>query len=112
MKRIVLLVTVGVVAASMLVASGLSVGSAQEGTADQANICAPWSKAWDVSEGQWYFSWYRWCYDPTYFDPAYESSWYTENGSWEWGKKANLCPESGKCTMSPQQGMIMTTDTP
>jgi hypothetical protein len=112
LKRIVFLVTVGVVAASILVTSGLSVGSAQEGTADQAAICAPWSKAWDISDGQWYFAWYRWCYDPTYFDPAYESSWYTENGSWELGEKANFCPERGTCTMSPEEGMIMTTDTP
>jgi hypothetical protein len=111
LKRSVFRVAVGVVVASMLVASGLSVSSAQEGT-DQAAVCAPWSKAWDISEGQWYFSWYRWCYDPTYFDPAYESSWYTENGSWEWGEKANLCPGSGTCTMSPEEGMIMTTGTP
>jgi hypothetical protein len=111
LKRIVFLVTVGVVVASMLVTSGLSVSSAQEGT-DQAAVCAPWSKAWNISEGQWYFSWYRWCYDPTYFDPAYESSWYTENGSWELGEKANLCPERGTCTMSPEEGMIMTTGTP
>ena len=50
MKRIVLLATVGIVVVSMLVASGLSVGSAQEGI-DQTDVCAPWSKAWDVSEG-------------------------------------------------------------
>ncbi len=49
--RIVLLVTVGIVAASMLVASGLSVGRAQEGNADLADVCALWSRAWDVSEG-------------------------------------------------------------
>ncbi len=111
MKRILLLATVGVVVAAMLVAGSLSVGSAQEGT-NPAAVCAPWSKAWDIYEGQWYYSWYRWCYDPTYFDPAYESSWYTENGSWEWGDQANLCPESGTCTMSPGGNMRMTSDTP
>ncbi len=111
MKRIVLLSTVGVVVAVMLVAGSLSSGSAQEGT-NPAAVCAPWSKAWDISEGQWYYSWYRWCYDPTNFDPAYESSWYTENGSWEWAEKANLCPESGMCTMSPEGGMVMTSGTP
>jgi hypothetical protein len=110
LKRIVLLTTVGIMVASMLVASSLSVGSAQEGT-DQTDVCAPWSKAWDLSEGQWYFSWYRWCYDPTNFDPAYESSWYTENGSWEWGEQANFCPESGTCTMSPGN-MTMVSGTP
>ena len=111
MKRIVLLATVGVVVAAMLVVGSFSVGIAQEGTST-APVCAPWSKAWDISEGQWYYSWYRWCYDPTYYDPAYESSWYTENGSWEWGEKANLCPESGTCTMSPEGGMVMTSGTP
>ena len=111
MKRIVVLATVGLVVAAMLVASSLSVGSAQEGTY-QAPVCAPWSKAWDISDGQWYYSWYRWCYDLTYFDPAYESSWYTENGGWEWGEQANFCPESGTCTMSPGEGMVMTSDTP
>jgi hypothetical protein len=100
LKRIVLLATVGVVAATMLVASGLSVGGAQEGT-DQADICAPWSKAWDVSEGHWYFAWYRWCYDPSTSDPSVEESWYIEGGDWEWGEQANFCPESGTCTVSP-----------
>ncbi len=107
MKRIVLLATVGLVVAAMLVAGSLSVGIAQEGT-NPAAVCAPWSKAWDISEGQWYYSWYRWCYDPTYFDPAYESSWYTENGSWEWGEKANFCPESGTCTVSPGSMMMVS----
>jgi hypothetical protein len=111
-KRMILLVTVGVVVAAMLAANSLSVGSAQEGVTGQAHICAPWSKAWDLSEGQWYFSWYRWCYDPALYDPYYESSWYTEQGSWEWGEKANLCPEAGTCTMSPGEGMKMTTGTP
>jgi hypothetical protein len=95
----------------MLVTSGLSVGSAQEGTADQANVCAPWSKAWDVSEGQWYFPWYRWCYDPATSDPSVEESWYIEGGDWEWAEKANFCPESGTCTVAPGS-MRMVSDTP
>ncbi|MDQ3286210.1 MAG: hypothetical protein M3P92_11025 [Actinomycetota bacterium] len=55
MKRILLLATVGVVLAAMLVASDLSVGSAQEKTTGQvaADVCAPLSKAWDISEGYW-----------------------------------------------------------
>ena len=111
MKRIVSLAVLVAIVAAMLAASSLSVGNAQE-SAGQAHICAPWSKAWDLSDGQWYFSWYRWCYDPALYDPYYESSWYTEQGSWEWGDKANLCPESGTCTMSPGEGMKMTTGTP
>jgi len=111
-KRIILLAAVvAIVAATLAASSVLSIGSAQEGSAGQTHVCAPWSKAWDLSEGQWYFSWYRWCYDPALYDPYYESSWYTEQGSWEWGEKANLCPESGTCTMSPG-GMTMTTGTP
>ena len=39
-KRTVFLVTVGIVVASMLVTSGLSVSSAQEST-EQAAVCAP-----------------------------------------------------------------------
>ena len=99
MKRIIMLVTVGAVVAAIMVASGLAVGSAQEATG-KAAICAPWSKAWDISQGDWYFQWYRWCYDPTYFDPAFESNWYTENGDWEFYDKANLCPGTGSCTVS------------
>ena len=108
LKRIVLLATVVAIATAMLAASSLSAGAQDTG---QTAICAPWSKAWDISEGQWYYSWYRWCYDPTSYDPAYESSWYTENGSWEWGDKANLCPESGTCTVGPGT-MRMTSDAP
>ena len=110
MKRIVLLATIGVVVAAMLAASGLSVGNAQE-SVGQTDICAPWSKAWDLSEGQWYFAWYRWCYDPWVSDPWVEENWYIEEGDWEWGEQANFCPESGSCTMSPGS-MMMTTGTP
>ncbi len=111
MKRIVLLATVGIAVVSMLLASGLSVGSAQEKTAGQTDVCAPWSKAWDVSEGQWYFAWYRWCYDPSTSDPSVEESWYMEQGGWEWGESANFCPESGTCTVSPGS-MRITSGTP
>jgi hypothetical protein len=101
LKRIVLLATVGVVVATMLIAGGLSVGSAQEETAGQVeDVCAPWSKTWDVSEGYWYYAWYRWCYDPATSDPSVEESWYIEGGDWEWAEQANFCPESGTCTMA------------
>jgi hypothetical protein len=109
-KRIVLLATVGVVVAAMLAVSGLSVGSAQE-SVEQTDICAPWSKSWDLSEGQWYFVWYRWCYDPLVSDPWVEENWYIEESNWEWGEQANFCPESGSCTMSPGSTR-MTTGTP
>ncbi len=106
LKRIVLLVTIAAVTVAMLAASSLSV-SAQ--TTGQTAICAPWSKAWDISQGQWYFEWYRWCYNPLLYDPYYESSWYTEEGRWEWGETVNLCPESGTCTVSPGAGMQTTS---
>ena len=111
MKRIALLVTAGVVVGSMLVASGLSVGSAQEGTADQADVRAPWSKAWDVSEGHWYFAWYRWCYDPATSDPSVEEGWYIEGGAREWAEQASFCPESGTCTVAPGS-MRIVSDAP
>jgi Ni/Co efflux regulator RcnB len=97
LKRIVLLVVVGVVVAAMMAASALSVGAQDTG---QSAICAPWSKEWDVSKGWWYFGWYRWCYDPSTSDPNFEESWYIEMGTWEWGDQVNLCPESGTCKMS------------
>jgi hypothetical protein len=101
LKRIILLVTVGAVVAVMMVASFLAEGSAQEATG-QTEICAPWSRAWDVSNGDWYYQWYRWCYDPSISDPTYESSWYTENGDWQFWDKANMCPDSGTCTMTTE----------
>ncbi len=70
-------------------------------------ICAPWSKEWDVSEGQWISDWYRWCVDSSVYDPAIESSWYREWGSREYGGQVNLCPESGRCTVSPGGGVQM-----
>ncbi len=70
-------------------------------------ICAPWSKEWDVSEGQWISDWYRWCVDSSVYDPAVESSWYREWGSREYGGQVNLCPESGRCTVSPGGGVQM-----
>ncbi len=57
MKRIVLLATVGALLAAMVAVSALSV-NAQD--TDQEAICAPWSQEWDISQGWWYFQWYRW----------------------------------------------------
>ena len=70
-------------------------------------ICAPWSKEWDVSEGQWVSDWYRWCVDSSVYNPMVESSWYREWGSREYGGQVNLCPESGRCTVSPGGGVQM-----
>ena len=109
MKRSFLLAAVvAVVAATLAASSVLSIGSAQEGAAGQTHICAPWSKAWDLSEGYWYFVWYRWCYDPSISDPSLEESWYIEESSWEWSEQANFCPESGTCTMSPGRSTMIT----
>lgn len=107
-KRIFLLAAVVVVVAATFATSVLSIGHAQEGTAVPTQICAPWSKEWDVSEGRWYFTWYRWCYDPSVSDPSYEENWYTELGNWEWGDQVNMCPESGTCTMSPGRSTMIT----
>ena len=100
MKRIILLVMVGAVVAAIMAASSMAVGNAQEEATGQTDICAPWSKAWDISKGDWYYQEYRWCYDPSTYDPADESSWYTENGDWQFWDKVNMCPDSGTCTVS------------
>jgi hypothetical protein len=93
-KRIVLLVTVVAVIAAMMAASAWSVSA--QGTA----ICAPWSKEWNVSQGWWYFDWYRWCYDPSTSDPSVAGSWVREWGTSEWAGRVNLCPETGRCTIT------------
>jgi hypothetical protein len=77
-----------------------------------STICAPWSKEWSISGGQWYYDWYRWCVNPSLYDPLYESSWYKEQGGREYGEQVNLCPETGKCTVSPGGGVKMQTTTP
>jgi len=76
-------------------------------------ICAPWSKEWNISQGQWVYDWYRWCVDTANYDAAAEGSWYKEQGGREYGEQVNLCPESGTCTISPGGGVKMqTTGTP
>lgn len=111
MKRIILSAMVVTITAAMLVVSALAPTTQAYGQYYDAQydpnagltsiICAPWSKSWDLSEGQWYFKWYRWCVDTSLYDPAYESSWYIEWGNEGWGEQANLCPESGRCTVGP-----------
>ncbi len=86
---------------------------ATEQPATTTIICAPWSKEWNISQGQWVYDWYRWCVDSSTYDPAVESSWYKEQGGREYGEQVNLCPESGTCTVSPGGGVKMqTTGTP
>jgi Ni/Co efflux regulator RcnB len=60
LKRIVLLITMALVVAAMVAASALSASAQQyAATSEQAGYCAPWSKEWNVSDGWWYFDWYR-----------------------------------------------------
>ncbi len=125
MKRISLSATMVAITVAMLALSSLS--SAQEDgqyasgdqyapiptiTVQTSIICAPWSKEWDISQGQWHYDWYRWCVDTSVYDPLQESSWYIEWGAREQGEQVNLCPESGRCTVSPGGGVQMTTNTP
>jgi hypothetical protein len=142
LKRIVLLATIMAVTAAMLAVSSLSTAQEGDQTALQyapeqppitdptteqppatdptteqpattTIICAPWSKEWNISQGQWVYDWYRWCVDSSTYDPAVESSWYKEQGGREYGEQVNLCPESGTCTVSPGGGVKMqTTGTP
>ena len=128
-KRIILLVTVVAVMAALIAASSFSVSaqtndqyapatgqasaqypasSGQAADTGQASpiICAPWSKAWDISNGNWVYQWYRWCVDTSLYDPSLESSWYTELGDKQTGDPVNLCPGSGNCTMSTSPGTM------
>jgi hypothetical protein len=123
LKHIILSATVVVLTAAMIALSSLSVTAQESGqyvsgdqyAAPQAAqgssvICAPWSKSWDISEGEWTYQWYRWCVDTSVYDPSEESSWYIEWGDKQLGDKVNLCPGTGSCTMTPGgRGMQMST---
>ena len=114
MKRIIPLAATVAIMAALVMASSFSVTAQQsdlsapeagQGSATEyAPICAPWSKAWYISEGWWYFEWYRWCYDPANSDPSDEGSWYQQLGDREWSEQVNLCPDRGSCTMSRGPG--------
>jgi hypothetical protein len=111
--------------ASMLAVSSLAVTAQEDGqyasdgqyaapattqsaapATESAIICAPWSKSWDISDGRWVYTWYRWCVDTSLYDPSVESSWYIEWGDKVKGEQANLCPESGRCTVSGGPGNL------
>ena len=127
MKRIILLATTIVGIATIIAMSSFSAAAQVDGqysaqyaaqytpqytptsgqasdAEQQAPICAPWSKAWDISEGWWYFQWYRWCYDPSTSDPSLEGSWYQELSDTKWGNQVNFCPGQGTCTVTPTNG--------
>ena len=120
LKRIILSATLVALTAAMLAVSSLAV-SAQDysaqyeesapATAQSTIICAPWSKSWDISNGRWVYTWYRWCVDPSLYDPSVESSWYIEWGDKVKGEQANLCPESGSCTVSGGGGNMQMSST-
>ena len=125
LKRIILSATVVVLAAALLAVSSLASVAQEDGgqyasdveyapttTAVQSPvICAPWSNAWDLSNGKWVYQYYRWCVDTSLYNPAVESSWSIEWGNTVQGEQANLCPEKGTCTVSPEGGMRMSTTT-
>jgi hypothetical protein len=114
LKRVILLATAITGIAAIIAVSSFSATAQEDGQyaaqygqaseAGQAPICAPWSKAWDISEGWWYFQWYRWCYDPSTSDPSLEGSWYQDLSNTKWGNQVNLCPEQGSCTVTPTTG--------
>ncbi len=118
MKRIILSATLVALIASMLAISSLAVSAqdysvqyeeyapATTAAAPSPIICAPWSKSWDISNGRWVYTWYRWCVDTSLYDPSVESSWYIEWGNKVKGEQANLCPESGRCTVSGGPGNL------
>jgi hypothetical protein len=124
LKRIILSATVVALTAAMIAVSSLASSAQEEGgqyasdgqyapgdqyaapAAQSTVICAPWSKSWDISKGRWVYTWYRWCVDTSLYDPSVESSWYIEWGDTVRGEQANLCPESGSCTVSGGGGNL------
>ncbi len=114
LKRIILSVTLVATIAAMIGVNTLSVTAQDYGQSDPATaaspsgeICAPWSKAYDLQKGQWVYQWYRWCVGPSRYDPSVESSWYAEEGGTQRRDRASLCPETGKRTTSSGGGMKM-----
>jgi hypothetical protein len=81
LKRIVLWITVTLVVTAMMAMNALLVNAQ---VPEQTVSCDPWEKAWDTSEGWWYFQWYRWCYD----DPG-QGGWYIDWDGWEWWGPVN-----------------------
>jgi len=118
LKRIILSATLVATIAAMIGVNTLSVTAQDYGQSDpttaaapSGEICAPWSKAYDLQKGQWVYQWYRWCVDPSSSDPSVESSWHMQEGDTVQEEQANLCPEKGTCTLSPEGGMHMSTST-
>ena len=118
MKRIILSVTLVATIAAMIGVNTLSVTAQDYGQSDpttaaapSGEICAPWSKAYTLENGMWVYQWYRWCVDPSSSDPSLESSWHMQEGDTVQEEQANLCPEKGTCTLSPEGGMRMSTST-
>src|SRR5215210_2050459 len=118
LKRIILSVSLVATIAAMIGVNTLSVTAQDYGQSDpttaaapSGEICAPWSKAYDLQKGQWVYQWYRWCVDPSSSDPSLESSWHMQEGETVQEEQANLCPEKGTCTLSPEGGMHMSTST-
>jgi hypothetical protein len=121
LKRIILSATVVAPTAAMLAGSSWAVTARENGryatdgrcaadeqyartTAHSTIICAPWSKSCDISNGRWVYAWYRWCVDPSLYDPSYESNRFIEWGDREWGGKANLCLSQVTATCLQTQG--------
>ncbi len=125
LKRIILSATLVATTAAMIAVNTFSVTAQEDGgqyasdvqsapttvAAPSGEICAPWSKAYDLQKGQWVYQWYRWCVDPSSSDPSVESSWHMQEGETVQEEQANLCPEKGTCTLSPEGGMRMSTST-
>ena len=118
LKRIILSATLVATIAAMIGVNTLSVTAQDYGQSDpttaaapSGEICAPWSKAYTLENGMWVYQWYRWCVDPSSSDPSLESSWHMQEGDTVQEEQANLCPEKGTCTLSPEGGMHMSTST-
>jgi hypothetical protein len=75
-RRVILLAMVAAVMAAMIMVGALSVNAQVPG---QTEHCESWQTEWGISEGWWWYQYYRWCYNP-----SIEGGWYIDWDGWGW----------------------------
>ncbi len=76
-KRLIVVLTVVTLMVATMAGGALSAGAQVPG---QTVSCAPWQRAWYVSNSEWWYWWnWRWCYNP-----SLQGAWYVDWAGWEW----------------------------
>lgn len=77
-RRLIVALTVVAIMVATMAGGALSAGAQTPGATVS---CAPWEKAWYVSQSEWwyYWWWWRWCYNP-----SLEQAWYVDWAGWGW----------------------------